>query len=298
VRLAGAVDIGGTRTKLGIVADSGAVVERGVIATAARGAPESLIGGIATALRPLLEARNVEHVGVSVAGFLDREHESMYSNANLPLLVGFPLRRELERQLDCECFLEVDSNAAVLAEYRYGTGKGAERLLGVTVGTGLGGGVIIKGQLLRHTGECAGDLGHIILDPNGRRCTCGSAGCFEAMVCSAALSERAGGVAIRDVIRAAQSGNARAATAMQDTARWLGIGLASLVPLFHPDIIVVGGGVAAAGELLLEPVRSSFREHAGDDFRDRVRITGSTLEGWEGMIGAASLALEPLSLPP
>jgi glucokinase len=296
VRVAGAVDIGGTRTKIGIVAEDGAVVERAAISTPARGEPKALITAIGTALRPLLDARNADRAGVSVAGFLDREHQSMYANANLPLLVGFPLRRELERQLERECVLEVDSNAAVVAEFRHGAGKGAERLLGVTVGTGLGGGVIIDGQLLRHTGECAGDLGHIILDPKGRRCTCGSLGCLEALVCSASLSERAGGVTIRDVIQAAQSGNARATAAVVETATWLGIGLASLAPLFHPDTIIVGGGVAAAGELLLEPARASFREHAGDDFRDRVRIVGSELGGWEGMIGAASLALDPLSL--
>jgi glucokinase len=295
VRLAGAVDIGGTRTKLGLVADHGGIVWREAVPTPSRGKPEALVDAIVAKLRPVLEKANtLENIGVSVAGFVDREHETMWANANLPLLVGYPLRRELTERLDRDCRLEVDSNAAVVAEYRYGAGKEAKRLLGVTVGTGLGGGVIIDGNLLRHTGECAGDLGHIVLDPNGRRCTCGSRGCLEALVCSAALSERAGGVAVRDVMRAALSGNATAIAAVGETATWLGIGLASLAPLFHPDTIVVGGGVAAAGDLLLEPVRKSFREHAGDDFRDRVRIAGSTLGGWEGMIGAASLALDPL----
>jgi glucokinase len=164
----------------------------------------------------------------------------------------------------------------------------------VTVGTGLGGGVMLAGDLLRHTGECAGDLGHIILDPNGRRCTCGAHGCFEALVCSAALIIRAGGKLVRDVVRDANAGDQGALNAIGETAKWLGVGLASLAPLFAPDTIVVGGGVAAAGDLLLEPVRASFRVHAGDDFRDRVRINGSTLGGWEGMIGAASLFLDPI----
>src|ERR687887_170785 len=94
----------------------------------------------------------------------------------------------------------VDSNAAVVAEYRHGAGRGSPRLLGVTVGTGLGGGVVVDGELLRYTGECAGDLGHVILDPKGRRCTCGARGCFEAMVCSAALSERGDGRTVREIV--------------------------------------------------------------------------------------------------
>ncbi|MEX2153277.1 MAG: ROK family protein [Gemmatimonadaceae bacterium] len=294
MRLAGAIDIGGTRTKLGVVAEDGRIVERATVSTPRRGDPEPLVDAIASVIPRVTRNLQLAGIGVSVAGFLDREHETMYANANLPLLVGFPLRRELERRLERECRLEVDSNAAVVAEFRFGAGKGAERLLGVTVGTGLGGGVIVAGKLLRHTGECAGDLGHIILDPNGRRCTCGARGCLEAMVCSAALSERAGGNVVRDIVRDAGAGDEGALKAIEETGKWLGLGLASLAPLFAPDTIVVGGGVAASGDLLLEPVRAAFREHAGDDLRDRVRIAGSTLEGWEGMIGAASLVFDPM----
>lgn len=291
MRLAGAIDIGGTRTKLGVVAEDGRIVERAAIPTPSRGDPERLVEAIARVIPTLSAAKGKDlqllGFGVSVAGFLDAAHGTMYANANLPLLCGFPLKQELERRLGLACGLEVDSNAAVLAEYRYGAGKGSKRLLGVTVGTGLGGGVIVEGRLLRHTGECAGDLGHIILDPNGRACTCGAHGCLEALVCSAALSERAGGKPVRDIVHDARAREQRSSSAIEETATWLGLGLASLAPLFHPDTIVVGGGVAAAGELLLAPVRDAFQEHSGDDFRS-MRIVGSALEGWEGMIGAAS----------
>jgi glucokinase len=301
MRVAGAVDIGGTRTKIGIVADDGRVIESRSIPTPARGEPERLIDGIMATLEPLLSAAAAKEggsvasdIGVSVAGFLDREHSTMYGNANLPALSGFPLKRQLQDRLGRHCVLEVDSNATVLAEHRFGGGRGSNRLLGVTVGTGLGGGVILDGSFLRHTGECAGDLGHIIVEPRGRPCSCGARGCLEAMVCSAALSERAGGMAIRDILSDARRGG-RALNALAETARWLGIGLASLSPLFAPDTIVVGGGVAAAGEILLEPVRASYREQAGDDFRDRVRVVGSTFEGWDGIVGAASLVFQPMT---
>ena len=295
MRLAGAVDIGGTGTKIGVVAEDGSVVRRATIPTTPSGDPLPLVDAIAATLRPMLDddAPSALGVGVSVAGLLDRERGTMFGNANLPALSGFPLRRALEERLALDCRLEVDSNASTVAEYRYGAGRGASRLLGVTVGTGLGGGVIVNGELLRFTGECAGDLGHIILQPDGRRCTCGARGCLEAMVSAAALSERAGGRSVRDVVGAAFEGDRLAVVALADTGWWLGLGLASLSPLFAPDRIVVGGGVAAAaGELLLAATRASYRAHAVPDLGERVQVVGSAFDGWEGMVGAASLCFE------
>jgi glucokinase len=293
MRLAAGIDIGGTRTKIGIVAEDGSIVRRATIPSSG-GEPLPLVDGIVSTLGSMVDADDgVLGVGVSVAGFLDREHVAMIGNANLPALCGFPLRRALEERLALDTRLEVDSNAAVVAEYRYGGGRGSMRLLGVTVGTGLGGGVIIEGALLRYTGECAGDLGHIILDPKGRRCSCGAQGCLEALVCSAALSERAAGRPVREVVSSAKRGEQLAMDVLADTAWWLGLGLASLSPLFAPDRIVVGGGVAAAGDLLLEPTRASYRTHASPEFRN-VQVVGSSFDGWEGMVGAASLVLDPL----
>jgi glucokinase len=219
-------------------------------------------------------------IGVSVAGFLDPERLGMIHNANLVALREFPLRRTLEKRFSLECPLEVDSNAAVVAEHRYGAGRGSTRLLGVTLGTGLGGGVIIDGQLLRYTGECAGDIGHIIVDRNGRLCTCGARGCLEAMVNVAALSERGGGRTVREIITSAREGDQASLKALSETGWWLGLGLASLSPLFSPDTIAVGGGISAAGELLLESVRASYHTHARPEFRDHTRVVGSSFEGW------------------
>lgn len=297
--VAAAVDIGGTRTKIGFVAENAQILKRATISTSERGEPQPLVDGIVSTLRPLIdeaaaEGNRVTGIGVSVAGFLDRDHTTMVANANLPALCGFPLRSVLEERLALPCRMEVDSNAATIGEFRHGSGRGAMRLLAVTVGTGLGGGVILNGALLRYTGECAGDLGHIIVDPTGRTCTCGARGCLEAMVCSAALSERAGRRAVRDIVHAAERGDRRARGAIADTGKWLGIGLASLTPVFAPDRIVVGGGVSAAGDLLLNPVRSTYAKHVAPEFRDTVRIVGSSLHGWEGMVGAASNFFDPM----
>lgn len=292
---AAAIDIGGTHTKLGIVDDSGAILARGKIETPPRGEPMPLVDAIVAGLQPVLNTHGVAGVGVSVAGFLDGARGAMVGNANLPALCNFPLKRALEDRLERPCRLEVDSNASAIAEYRYGAGRDANRLLSIVIGTGVGGGVIIDGRLLRYTGECAGDLGHVIVSSTGRRCTCGATGCLEAMVCSEAVADRAGGTRVREVVAGARAGKQRFLEVLSDTGRWLGLGLASLAPLFAPERIVIGGGVASAGELLLAPARASFATHAPQEFRNAVQIVGSTLEGWEGMIGAASQYLSPMA---
>lgn len=296
MRLAGAVDIGATNTKIGIVGEDGRIFRRATIPTRTGSDPDHLVDAIANELRPMLDAvadeRNqVAAIGVSIAGFLNREHTMMVANANLRELCDFPLRRAFEERFELHCQLEVDSNATTVAEYRFGMGRGATRLLGIVFGTGVGGGVIVGGKLLRFTGECVGDIGHVIVEPGGRKCTCGARGCLEAVACSAALSERAGGRATRDVINAARSGDKAAVEALAAIGDFIGLGLASLAPIFSPERVVIGGGLAAAGDSLLKPTREGFRAHAGDDFRDRVQIVCSTFEGWEGIVGAASVAL-------
>jgi glucokinase len=300
MRLAGAIDIGGSAIKIGIVAGNGTVLARERVPMRMLGEPIRVVDSIVAAIRPMLDAKSAEGtsvagIGVSVAGFLNPGRSAMIHNANLPALREFELRDALEARLSLDCRLEVDSNAAVLAEYRHGGGQDSARLLGVTVGTGLGGGVIIDGELLRYTGECAGDIGHIIVDRKGRLCSCGARGCLEAMVNVAALSERGNGRTVREIITAAREGDEPSIKAVAETGWWLGLGLASLSPLFSPDRIVVGGGIASAGHLLLDPARASYREHVRPEFRDATRVMGSTFEGWDGMIGAASLFLDPLS---
>jgi glucokinase len=300
MRLAGAIDIGGSAIKIGIVASDGTVLTHERVPMTMLGEPIPVVDSIVAAIRPMLdttvaEKKSVAGIGVSVAGFLNPGRTAMIHNANLPALREFELRAALEQRLSLDCRLEVDSNAAVLAEHRHGAGQGSARLLGVTVGTGLGGGVIIDGELLRYTGECAGDIGHIIVDRKGRRCSCGARGCLEAMVNVAALSERGNGRTVREIITAAREGDKASRRAVAETGWWLGLGLASLSPLFSPDRIVVGGGIAAAGDLLLEPARASYREHVRPEFRDTTRVVGSTFEGWDGMIGAASNFLNPLA---
>lgn len=298
MRCAGAIDIGGTHTKLAIVSEDGRIVRQGTVPTGEAGEPEPLVARIAETFGPMLaEARGggglVPAVGVAVAGFIDPDRSSMFGNANLPALCDFPLRLALVAALRIDCRLEVDSNAALLAEQRHGATQGSIRTLGMTVGTGLGGAVTVNGRLLRYTGECAGDLGHIMVEPDGRSCSCGAKGCLEALVSAGALSERAGGRAVSDIIAAAGTGETNAREALGATGGWLGFGLASLAPVFAPDTVVVGGGVSAAGDLLLGAVRESFHAHAAPAFADSVTIVGSKMRGWAGVVGAAVCVFDP-----
>lgn len=297
MRVAGAIDIGGTSTKIGIVAMDGSIVMRDRVPTSLGGDPNGLVEAIRLALAPMIQkvtdlGYGIEGIGVSVAGFLTPDHSAMVHNANLPRLREFPLRHALTESLGIECRLEVDSNASTIAEYQHGAGRGAQRLLGMVVGTGVGGGVIIHGRLLRFTGECSGDIGHVIVDPNGRPCTCGARGCLEAMVNTTALIDLAGGVPVRETVTAARDGDAAARKILAQAGEWLGLGLASLSPIFSPDRIVVGGGIAAAGDALLDPTRASYRQHARPEFAEHTEVIGSSFDGWEGLAGAASLFLD------
>ena len=299
MRVAGAIDIGGTSTKIGIVAANGDILTRDRVATSLGGEPRSLVGAIKSSMLPLLQKARADEqslvgVGVSVAGFLTPDRSAMVHNANLPRLREFPLRNALSEALGIECRLEVDSNASTIAEYQHGSGRGAKRLLGIIVGTGVGGGVIIDGSLLRFTGECAGDIGHVIVAPEGRMCSCGARGCLEAMVNTSALIERAGGTPVRETVTAARAGDAAARNILEESGWWIGLGLASLSQIFSPDRIVVGGGIAAAGDALLEPTRESYRKHARPEFVDHTEVIGSSFDGWEGLVGAASVFLDPV----
>jgi glucokinase len=270
------------------------------VPTSLGGDPNALVEAIRLALGPMIEKAidlgyGIEGIGVSVAGFLTPDHSAMVHNPNLPRLREFPLRRALTDSLGIECRLEVDSNASTVAEYQHGAGRGAQRLLGMVVGTGVGGGVIIDGRLLRFTGECSGDIGHVIVDPNGRMCTCGARGCLEAMVNTTALIDLADGTPVRETVTAARGGDPRAQNILAQAGHWIGLGLASLSPIFSPDRIVVGGGIAAAGDALLDPTRESYRRHARPEFAEHTEVIGSSFDGWEGLVGAASLFLEPVA---
>ena len=297
-RCAIGVDIGGTGTKAAIVDSHGAAQCHADFPTAGDSAP-----AFARNLRDLIletkrnaDSRNVQisGIGIAVAGFINGMHDRLAYNPNLAWLEEYPLLDAIRSEIDLPAVLECDSNAAALAEYRFGVGKGSQRFLCIACGTGVGGGMIVNGEILRYAWECLGDVGHVIVDADGPQCPCGGRGCIEAIAGADAIAARwrpspagAREATLRDVITAAREGDGNARQTLSDSGRLLGVALATLTNILSPDRIAIAGGLSEAGELILAPIEETFRASASTFFRERVTISKAALGAQATLVGAA-----------
>jgi glucokinase len=291
-------DIGGTSTKAGVVNAAGELALLDSIPTRgpdARSFADSL-GQMIDRVRDaaLREQRELGGLAVAIAGFLDPERGSMIYNSNIPWLEHFPLRDHLARRFEMRVELEVDSNAACMAEYCFGSGQGSHRFLCLAAGTGLGVAIAIDGRPLRFAYECLGDIGHVIVQPNGPLCTCGGRGCAEILISAPVLAERyreqravSSNVSLRDVIAAAKNGDEVALSIIREAGEWLGIAAASMANIFFPDRIAIAGGLSAAGDLLLRPAENAFRHSASEFARSRASFCQAALGPMATLTGAA-----------
>jgi glucokinase len=251
-------------------------------------------------------------VGIGAAGFIDTERATVLFAPNLAWR-DEPLRDEVAKLIGLPVVVENDANAAAWAEYRFGAGRGEDHLVCVTVGTGIGGGMVLGGQLFRGRFGIGAEFGHMQVIPEGRRCGCGQRGCWEQYCSGRALlheareiadvqreygkrllelgNGRPEGIEAPEVTTAAREGDPAALACFEEVGRWLGQGLADLASLLDPGCFVVGGGVADAGELLLGPARRVFAEHlTGGTHRPHADIRHAALGNAAGMVGAADLA--------
>ena len=273
-----AVDIGGTWTKLGLVDDTCALSKYRRVAT--EPPIDAFLGKLFSAVEELLTSViSPIGLGVSIAGFIDRSHSMMVYNPNLPWLERVPIRAALAAEFDVPVVLEIDSNAAALGEFRAGAGAGCRRFLCLTIGTGIGGGFIDNGQLVRLTHECIGDVGHIIVDPGGPACVCGGTGCAEAIAAAPALLTKAG--------RRATNLEHVPYALFTEAGKSIGQLAASLAAVFYPDRIALGGGVCEASDKLFGSARESFESAAGDFVRHTTSLVPSRLGAHAPLIGAA-----------
>jgi glucokinase len=226
---------------------------------------------------------------------------------NLPGLNNAPLRERLAETLELAVGLDNDACAAALGEYRYGAGQGAERLLVVTVGTGVGAGMIVDGSVFRTSQGCLGDPGHVIVAPEGPRCGCGGRGCMEVMAAAPAIARHATALGAErpdsalarlprpidgvDVARAAAAGDEAARAVLASAGRWLGIGLVSLLHVLGPERLLVGGGVAEAGDLLLDPLRKTIDDYGMPFLTRPLTVARAALTADAGLLGAAAVGL-------
>ncbi|MDQ6642487.1 MAG: ROK family protein [Actinomycetota bacterium] len=289
------VDIGGTKIVAGVVDEAGEVVDREDRTTPERSAPPGVVESlICDAVAALARRHEVDAVGVAAAGFVDAAGERVMFAPHLSWR-DEPLRDRLSARLGLPVVVANDANAALWAEYLYGAAVGAGDVVMVTLGTGIGGALLLAGRL--HTGRngMAGEFGHTQAVPGGRPCECGRIGCWEQYCSGKALGRFAGeaGSDLRGpaLSRAATTGDPVAVGAFEEVGRWLGVGLADLVAGFDPDLVLVGGGVSAAGDLLLVPARRALDATlVGSGYRAVPAVVPAALGPYAGLVGAAELA--------
>ncbi len=301
------VDIGGTDIKLGIVTAEGQIVESGKMPTLAGEGPRQAAARVAAWLGEKDPGQKVSAAGIDCAGLIDGSKGYLYYSPNLPGWEDTDLSGLFAEVLGFPVTVDNDVNCAAWGEYVLGAGRGTRDFVCLTLGTGIGGGVVADGCLYRGWQGMAGEVGHQIIDPSGPECTCGSRGCLEMMANAASIVSRArdaiatgigsvldgsDSLTAKDVAEAAAEGDEVALEALAGAGRSLGTGLANIVHLFNPEVIAVGGGVAGAGDLILEPARQSMREKLMDDILARVKVVPTELGNSASLVGASMMALE------
>jgi glucokinase len=290
------IDVGGTNSKLAVVEGAGdqpTLLATATIPTGA-GDPGEVVGRLGAAgARLAAEHGPVAAAGAGVPGLFDEASGRIVLLPNLPAAwTGRPFRDPLAGLLGVPVALINDARAFTLAESRMGAAAGCPTVVCLTLGTGVGGGVVIDGRLRYGPHGRAGEVGHQVIDPNGPRCGCGNRGCVEAFAAGAALSRLGGQDSPQAVFRAAEAGDELAAAAVQAVVWRLAAGIANLVTVLWPERVVVGGGVAAAGERLLGPLRAAVADATPLVDPASYEIVPAALGPAAGAIGAALWAEE------
>ena len=306
------VDVGGTKVLGEVVEEFGAVLQ-----TTSRDSPReggtALTKAIADVARELMAEYTVDSVGVSAAGFVSSDRKTMLATPNIAGWNGVDLDYELTSLIGLPVVIENDVNAAAWGEARFGAGRGKRHMLMLTVGTGIGGGIVVNGDLYRGAFGIAAEIGHIRVVPEGHLCGCGARGCFEQYGSGNALMRHAReaiaaspdiarnllsrgdgtleGLSGKAITDAAREGDAVALAAFNTTGQWLGAGIATLSVILDPECVVIGGGVIDAGEILLEPTRAALHRYmpfAGK--HPYPEIIAAQLGNEAGLVGVADLA--------
>lgn len=309
------VDFGGTTIKVGLVDAQSRIRNTRVLPTRQYGAPRRFAEGVAAAAASMARDRGVatrrlRGIGVGAPGTVDAGAGVVRRCVNVPGWTDIPIAPWLTRRLGCPCAVDNDANAFTLAEWRLGAGRGSRALVGMTLGTGVGGGLVWEGKLLRGATGSAGEVGHMVIDAGGPRCGCGRRGCLEALIGTAAILRlaravlrrgegrlggyvrRAGKLAPRVMGDAGRAGDGPSRRAWETFGHRLGIGLANLVNVLNPDRIVIGGGVANNWSLFGPAMKRTVTAEALPVPGRHVRIARGQLGDRAGILGAAVLVWE------
>jgi len=311
-----AFDLGGTKFAFGVVAENGDILGSDKIETLAKQGPEQAIQRVNLAAQALLKKLNIkpeELIGIGIAspGPLDIAKGCVDGSPNLPGWTGYSIVKGLSDFFNLPARMDNDANAAALGEYKFGAGKNKKNMVYITVSTGIGGGVIVDGRLMRGANGNAAELGHLTLNIAGPACPCGANGCLEMYASGTAIARRtreaiqagaqsqilnlAGSVediTTHHILTALEKDDALAQKIWNETTEYLGRGLAVVINSFNPEVIVVGGGVTAAGDLLFKPVREKALRYAFPRLAAVCSIVPAGLGSNVGVVGAAACAFE------
>jgi glucokinase len=307
-----AVDLGGTKIRSAVISQEGKIVAIDNRLTQAYKGFDHVINRLFDAIDTVLRKECMQTgefsgIGIAIAGVLDSKNGILTSSPNLPDWKNVPLKQTIQDRLGLDTFLINDANAAALGEHRFGAGIGAQDLVYLTVSTGIGGGIIIDDKLYEGSTGSAGELGHMTIDADGPRCNCGNYGCLEALASGTAVARvaieriKAGKISIlrdmkenitditaEDVAKAARQEDKLANEIIAGASYYLGIGLANIVNIFNPQVIVIGGGMSKMGGMLIEPAKKIVKQRAFKLPAHTARIVRSRLGNESGIIGAAA----------
>lgn len=294
------VDLGGTYIKAAVVTADGEIIFRTQVETPPKRSTESVADAMISLIGELLrEHPAISGVGIGAPGLVDKNHEIIRESPNFPEWKNIPLKRLIESDIHLPIALDNDVNCFALAEQRWGAGRGFDHLLALAVGTGVGGAVILNGRIYRGSTGAAGELGHISVDLWGPRCSCGNYGCVERYLgnrwfvaaAQAALDNDALETP-EEVSRLAQSGDQDAIRFLENRGEILGVACVTLINIFDPEAIIIGGGTAQCGEPFFRGIQRAIEERVYRSLRENIRILPAQLGTIAGALGAALIGFE------
>ncbi len=295
------VDVGGTNVKLGLVGPAGSVKARSCFSTKTYiRSPKKLISAICAGIQDLLKRekilfRQVKGIGIGLPGLIDPSRGHVIFLPNIPGWRQIPVKKLIEKELHIPTFVENDVNLIALGEWTFGAGMGLKNLICITLGTGVGGGLILNNDIYRGPGFTAGEIGHVPLNEEGRPCSCGGEACLERYVGNEALLKKARQVfkkkdiSIEEIHRRAVRGEAKALRFWDETAATIGKGLVGMVNLLNPARIIIGGGVSNNHRFLFKGIRRTIKQRAMKVQGSMVRIVRAKLGNDAGLVGARVL---------
>jgi glucokinase len=286
------LDLGGTNIKVVVlehVADGWRVLLRDQVATPAADGPDRVVARLSeVGAEAIGRCPGVSSVGIGIPGLYDPAAGTTRFLVNIPgAWAGHPVAGPVAEALGVPAALINDARAFGLAELRLGAARGASSMVGLTLGTGVGGVIAINGRVHQGHDGTGGELGHQTLDPDGPTCGCGNHGCLEAYARADRIAEACGTATVEEAMARARSGDERALAGFERVGRYLGVGIANMITVITPERVVIGGGVAAAADLLLDTIRDEVRRHVFTTSLDEVQIVPAELGTWAGAIGAA-----------